>query len=80
MARIEGVPPRRAGLLVRLVYRLSRRMIGKVPEPLAIAAHNGWILQGYTGYEFALGRARRVDARLKVLAELKAAALVGCPF
>jgi hypothetical protein len=31
-------------------------------------------------YEFALGRARRVDARLKALAGLKAAALVGCPF
>jgi alkylhydroperoxidase family enzyme len=55
-------------------------MFGKVPEPLAVAAHHPWIFRGYTSYEFALGRARRVDARLKALAELKAAALVGCPF
>ncbi len=58
MARIAGVPSRRAGLLVRFAYRLAARMF----------------------HEFALGRARRVDARLKALAELKAAALVGCPF
>jgi len=80
MARIAGVPSRRAGLLVRFAYRLAERMFGKVPEPLTVAAHHAWIFRGYTGYEFALGRARRVDARLKALAELKAAALVGCPF
>jgi len=51
-----------------------------VPEPLAIAAHHGWIMQAVGAYEFALGRSRSVEARLKVLAELKAAALIGCPF
>ena len=80
MARIAGVPPGRAGLLVRVVYRAARRMFGRVPEPLTVAAHHPWIFRAYTGYEFALGRARRVDARLKALAGLKAAALVGCPF
>jgi len=80
MARIAGVPPARAGLLVRLAYRFAARMFGKVPEPLSVAARHPWIFRAYTGYEFALGRARRVDARLKALAELKAAALVGCPF
>jgi hypothetical protein len=78
MARIAGVPP--AGLVVRLVYRFAARMFGKVPEPLTMAAHHPWIFRAYTGYEFALGRARRVEARLKALAGLKAAALVGCPF
>ena len=80
MARIAGVPPAQAGLVVRLAYRFAARMLGKVPEPLTVVAHHPWIFRAYTGYEFALGRARRVDARLKALAGLKAAALVGCPF
>ncbi len=80
MARIAGVPPGRAGVLARFVYHLAGRMFGKVPEPLTVAAHNPWIFRAYTGYEFALGKARRVDAKLKALAGLKAAARVGCPF
>jgi hypothetical protein len=80
MARIQGVPEKRAGLLARLSYRYSKRMLGKVVEPIAVSAHNGAILAGYGAYEFALQRARRVPEKLKVLAELKAGTLVGCPF
>jgi hypothetical protein len=80
MARIAGVSRSRAGLVVRLAYRFAERMFGKVPEPLTVAAHHAWIFRAYAGYEFALGRARRVEPRLKALAGLKAAALVGCPF
>ena len=80
MARIAGVPPSRAGLMVRFAYRMSKRIVGKVTAPLTVAAHHPWIFRGYTGYEFALSKARLVDARLKALASLKAAALVGCPF
>jgi hypothetical protein len=80
VARIEGVSEKKAGVLARLAYRFAKRMFGKVPEPLTVAAHHPSIFQGYTAYEFFLGRARRVDARLKALAGLKAAALVGCPF
>jgi len=80
MARIEGVPARRAGLLLRFAYRFAKRMVGKIPEPLTVAAHHGWIFRGYSAYEFMLGRARLVDHRLKILAEIKAAALIGCPF
>ena len=55
-------------------------MFGRLPEPLAVSAHHPSIFKGYSAYEFALGRARRVNHKLKVLAELKAGALVGCPF
>lgn len=80
MARIEGVPPSRTGLLGRYAYRYSRRRFGKVAEPLTVTAHHPQILQAYTAYEFMLGRARLVDARLKALASIKAATLIGCPF
>jgi hypothetical protein len=80
MTRIEGVPRRRAGLFVRFAYWLAKRRLGKVPEPINITAHHPWIFRGYGAYEMTLERARLVDARLKTLASLKAAALIGCPF
>ena len=80
MARIEGVPAERAGVLVRLAYWMCRRMLGKVAEPLTVSAHNPWVFRAYGGFEWAMGKATRVDPKLKALAQLKAAALVGCPF
>jgi hypothetical protein len=80
MARIEGVPERRVGLLGRFAYWYSKRLLGKVADPLAVTAHHRGIMQAVGAYEFALGRARLVDARLKALAGIKAAALIGCPF
>jgi len=80
MARITGVPASRAGALVRFAYRMAQRLTGKLPEPMTIAAHNPWIFRAYTAYEYGLDHARTVDKRLKTLAGLKVAALVGCPF
>ncbi len=80
MARIAGVPEDRGGWLSWLAYRFSRKRLGKVAEPLAVSAHHPWIMRGLVAYEFALDRSRRIDPRLKALAGLKAATLVGCPF
>ena len=55
-------------------------MLGKVPEPLAVTAHHPWVFRAYGGFEWALRKATRVDPKLKALAQLKGAALVGCPF
>ena len=43
-------------------------------------AHNGWVLAANGAYELAIARANRVPERLKALASLKAAAMIGCPF
>ena len=80
MARIKALPEREAGLLARLAYRFSRRRLGEVAEPLAITAHHPRLLPGYCVFELALDRSRRVEERLKELAALKAATLIGCPF
>ena len=80
MARITGVDERRAGLFTRLAYWFTKREMGRVPEPLAVTAHNPWIFRAYSMFEFLFRRAHRLDERLKVLAEIKSAALVGCPF
>jgi hypothetical protein len=79
MPRLEG-RRRRLGPLVRFGYWYSRHKYGKVAEPAAVAAHNPWILRAMGGYELALDRARRMDAKLKAVAEMKAGAIVGCPW
>ncbi len=80
MARIEGIPKSEAGLLARFAYRMARRRFGKVPEPLTLIAHHTWLLRGVGALELALEKSRLVDARLKALAEIKVATLIGCPF
>jgi hypothetical protein len=78
MSRMEM--PERPGLVARFVLWLARRRLGKQPTSLAIVAHHPQIFQGVSGYEWQLSRSRRVPAKLKALAGLKAAALVGCPY
>jgi alkylhydroperoxidase family enzyme len=80
MTRIEGVPSSKAGPLVRLVYRLSRRRLGRDVDPVAVYAHAPGLLMGYGMFEQSTGKQHRVEERLKVLAETKAAAVVNCEF
>ncbi len=78
--RIEGVPNNKASLLNRFAYWFSRRQYGKVAEPLKVTAHHRWVSFGSGMFELAGQRARLVEPRLKGLAQIKAATLIGCPF
>jgi 4-carboxymuconolactone decarboxylase len=80
MARILDAPEKDAGLLGRFAYRFSRRRFGKVPEPVRVTAHHRNVLLGTGAMELALDRSGLVDARLKKLAEMKVALVVGCEF
>jgi alkylhydroperoxidase family enzyme len=80
MTRIECVSARKAGPLVKITYRLTRRRFGRMMDPIAVYAHAPGLLMGYGMYEQATDRQHRVDERLKALGELKAAALVNCEF
>lgn len=86
MARIEGVSARGAGLRVKLAYYFTRRQLarlaGREPdriiEPLEIYAHVPGLMLAYGKIEQATAKQDRIDWRLKVLAELKAATLSHC--
>lgn len=80
MTRIEGIPARKASPFVRLAYRMTRRQLGRDVDPVAVYAHAPGLLLGYGMFERATGKQGRVDERLKVLAETKAAAVVSCEF
>jgi AhpD family alkylhydroperoxidase len=78
MARIDPHPAR--GLLVRLAYWFSRRRYGRVPGAVAVLAHNRSTLSAVAAFELASERGRAAPARLKELASVKVATLVGCRF
>ena len=51
MARISGADPNKqgllSGLLTRIVYRMTKRKLGRLVMPVRIAAHHSKILWGY---------------------------------
>ena len=84
MARIHGAPTNQGGpfrrLFVGLVYFLTRRRLGRVIMPVQVTAHHGKIFWGYIQMEQSQMSSQLVDPKLKGLAELRVATLVGCPF
>jgi AhpD family alkylhydroperoxidase len=88
MTRIAGVSPSQAGPFVRIAYRLARRQItritGRSPErmiePIEMYAHAPGLLWGYGQLEQATAKLKRLDHRLRLLAELKAATLTNCEY
>lgn len=79
MSRMKGVPEREAGWLSRSIFRGIRRRTGGVSDTWKIAAHRPGLLLGWALHELAYERSNRLDRRLRSLAQLKVAALVGCP-
>jgi hypothetical protein len=80
MPRINGVEPKEAPWRVRQIYRLLKRKRGHVSEGTKILAHDPRLLQQFTrmnAYSEAKGE---LAPRLRRLAMLKTAMLVGCPF
>ena len=84
MARISGASASQGGLIRRLfigmVYALTRRRLGRIVMPVQITAHHPRVLWGYVQMEQSQATSRLVDPKLKGLAELRVATLIGCPF
>ena len=76
--RIQGAPER--GPMRKIAYRMTRKRLGRVPEPVAVAARHPAIFAGMGAFETALERAKKVSHRHKALGELRAAMVVGCEF
>jgi hypothetical protein len=84
MARIAGASGNQGGLFsrlfIRMVYLFTRRRLGRVIMPLQVTAHHPRIFWGYVQMEQSQMGSHLVDDKLKGLAELRVATLVGCPF
>ena len=80
MSRITEVSEQSAGPMMRAAFSYVKKRLSKVPTPMKVIARHPWIFRGYSAFEFALEKSRQVEPKLKSLASIKAATLVGCPF
>jgi len=78
--RFKGVSEREAAWIARLVYRALKKRFGLVPKSRTLTAYHTPMLLASTWMDAITARARTVPAVLLELAQLKVAALVGCPF
>jgi AhpD family alkylhydroperoxidase len=77
--RIEPLPPKRAGLLTRAMYRVAKRRFGEVPEPFTVTAHHRGLLIAGAVHETMIGRASKtLPASVRELAVFWTARTVGC--
>ena len=77
--RIEPLPPKRAGLLTRTMYRIAKRRYGQVPEPFTVVAHHRRLLVASAVHETMVQRASRaLPASVRELAVLWTARQIGC--
>lgn len=80
MARLPGISPADAPEEVARVYDATTAHYGKLLDPLLLMAHNLQVFRASVAFEVAFARAHELAPRLKALASLKTAALIGCPF
>jgi hypothetical protein len=80
MDRVRGVAESDANWIVKQVYRALKKRIGRVPRSKTLAAHHTPTLLASTWMDAVCASARTIPPALKELAQLKVAALVGCPF
>ena len=80
MARVEGIDPNQAPLLMRQVFKKVRKMLGRDLTPQKIAARVPRVFWLNVLGEWLLGQRARVPQRLRSLIMLRTAARVGCPF
>jgi alkylhydroperoxidase family enzyme len=77
--RIEPLPPKRAGLLTRAMYRYAQRRLGQVPEPFAVTAHHRGLLIASAVHETLLERASKtLPNSVRELAVYWTARAIGC--
>jgi AhpD family alkylhydroperoxidase len=80
MPRVQPLAPEDASDEIRASYEYLEKRYGKLLEPITVAAHNPEILKAYQSFERGFQKANAIDRKLRELAVLKAATLMGCAF
>jgi alkylhydroperoxidase family enzyme len=68
------------GVYGAMVRRMSRKMLGDVPEPVEVAWHNRKVLNFFFGVGRRTQKWDQCDENLKSFAHMAVASLVGCSF
>jgi alkylhydroperoxidase family enzyme len=78
--RIKGIDPQDAPESIQPVFQRSLNFFGRVITPNLVMAHRPEILLAHTRLGQAIGASTIVEGRLKTLASVRAAQIIGCPF
>jgi hypothetical protein len=78
--RIRGVDPDNPPELVKPIFDRSCERYGRVISPNLVMGHRPEILLAASGLGRAIDGSNVIDPRLKVMASLRAAQVIGCPF
>jgi hypothetical protein len=78
--RIKGIDPNDPPELVRPVFQRSLERYGRVITPSLVMARRPEVLMAATRLGQAIDGSKLVEPRLKTLASLRAAQMIGCPF
>ena len=79
--RVEEIANKREGFLDRFIAWYSKRTFGGIIlDPLKVMARNSRVLAAVGVFETIIAKAKSVDHKLKELAQIKAATMIGCPF
>jgi AhpD family alkylhydroperoxidase len=77
--RIDPLPPHRASLITRLMWRYAKRRFGEVPEPFAVYAHHPGLMTAAAVHESIVERtSTALPAAVRELAVYWVARQVGC--
>jgi len=68
------------GLYGAIVKRLSKKMLGEVPEPLGVMWHHKPVLKALFGFSAKAEKWDACDPQLKSFAHMAAVSMVGCSF
>ena len=80
MSRMSGLEPNRASWSARIIFWFAKRRLGHIPEGTKILARDPRLLRQFTRMTLYSEAEGKFPRRLKRLAMLKTAMLIGCPF
>ncbi len=78
--RIGGLEENEASVFVKPLYAGVRKVLGKVVEPVKVQARRPGIAWFGNFFGLAIEKSGKVEARIHVMAQFRAAQIVECPF
>ena len=78
--RLKGIGPDNPPESLKPIFDRSRERYGLVISPNLVMAHRPEILLAASGLGRAIDASNVIEARCKILASVRAAQMIGCPF
>lgn len=78
--RVRGIDPDNPPEAVKPIFDRSRERYGRVISPHLVLAHRPEILLAASGLGQVIDGSIAIEPRLKIMASVRAAQMIGCPF